>query len=92
MSTGMIDGKQAVENATKFLRNMVGDNLRDVRLEEIELSPDGQDWLVTLSFLKRGFPSAFSEILAQALPREYKLFTVSASTGDVRSMKIKQFS
>jgi hypothetical protein len=88
----MIEGKDAVEAANRFLRNMLGENLRDLRLEEIELSQDGQEWHITLSFLRRGTPAALSEILAQALPREYKVVAVSATTGDVRSMRIKQFA
>jgi hypothetical protein len=87
----MISVKQAVRNAAIFLREMYESSaIGDVRLEEVELSDDQQEWHVTLSFAPSDAvtqESPFSELLS--LPRQYKVIAVSAETGDVRSMKIR---
>jgi hypothetical protein len=91
----MIEVKQAVANAVRFLRELYGEEaLEDVRLEEVEVSEDENVWCITLGFCFPDGGSASSDLAAAlSLPpeREYKIVTVSASTGDVRSMKIRRF-
>lgn len=93
----MIDVRQAVENATDYASNLYGDELFDVRLEEVELSKDRRTWLITLGLRrKKRHWSPTVEAVRQhtgAPPepdeREYKRFHVDAKTGDVKSMKIR---
>jgi uncharacterized OB-fold protein len=91
----MIEAKVAVKNAVRFLQELYGDEaVQDIRLEEVELSEDGNVWHVTLSFSPTNGGSTSSD-LAAALgvltKREYKIVTVWSSTGEVRSMKIRTF-
>jgi hypothetical protein len=100
----MIDVKQAVANAAGFLRETFEENeVRDVRLEEVELSADDKYWNITLSFVKRGYVRVPSLPEREAArygvpwdppddPREYKQFQVDVADGKVRSMKIRQLS
>jgi len=84
----MIDVKQAVVIANRFLRDMYEEeDLVAVRLEEVELAEDGSVWNVTLSFLRQSTPIE-AEIGVWA-GRELKVITVHAESGHVRSMKIR---
>lgn len=91
----MIELKEAAQAAEQFARQLFSEGeLRYLRLEEAEVSPDGQYWLVTLgwaeSAVRQQTPvlgNMRSEILA--LPRVYKQFAVDSSTGKVVSMKIR---
>jgi hypothetical protein len=93
MESKMIDVKQAVHSAAAYARELFGDTeLRHLRLEEVELSPDGQRWKVTLGWVD---PAVTQPVLAfnqgiQKLPRVYKLFVVDAESGEVGSMKIRE--
>ena len=98
----MIDVKQAVAAATTYFRTLYNtDALSDILLEEVELTDDERLWIVTLSTLLPASKeelneTATSNALATALGvnrqhrRVYKVFTVSAENGRVRSMKIRQ--
>lgn len=57
---------------------------RDLRLEEVELSDDRSQWFVTLGY------SICEDGLGIRSVREYKIFTVDATTGEVQSMKIRE--
>jgi hypothetical protein len=57
---------------------------RDLRLEEVELSGDRSQWFVTLGY------SICEDGLGIRSVREYKIFTVDATTGEVQSMKIRE--
>jgi hypothetical protein len=88
--------EEAVKAAIDYLqqlRNHIDPTLKDIRLEEIEVSEDSKYWLITLSFTK---PSDRTEIplsvIASTLPKyqkEYKTFRVNGNTGKVESMKIR---
>ena len=88
----MIDVKQAVQSAEAYARELYrGDELRHLRLEEVERSDDGRSWYVTLGWVE---PAVSSNALVigggfQKLPRVYKVFEVDAETGVVQSMKIR---
>ena len=89
----MIDVKQAVANALKFLLDMYGEQkVLSPRLEEVELSEDGNVWYVTVSFLTEATaPDLVSALSGSSrLDRQYKVLTVWANDGNVRSMKIRQ--
>ncbi|MFH1264552.1 MAG: hypothetical protein ABIK89_02410 [Planctomycetota bacterium] len=90
----MVEVKQAVTNALVFLEDMYqGEQIDEVRLEEVELSEDGDLWHVTLSFLRgRGQSGLAKAIGSESRSREYKELTVMSRTGDVRSMKIRTLS
>ena len=50
----MIDVKEAVRTAAKYLADLFAEeDISDIRLEEVQLSEDGQTWNVTLSFLRK---------------------------------------
>jgi len=93
----MVDIKSAVAAAMEFAKNSLGsERTSKIRLEEIESSNvDGNDvWLITLSAeLIDASSFASMRSLASALgadtSREYKVFTVAKSTGEVLSMKIR---
>ncbi len=93
------DVKTAVKSAYHYVRelqDLMGSDLDDLRLEEVELSEDEKTWLVTLGYdvpVKR--KSALDEMMQsinapRGFKREYKLFAVNASTGKIESMKIRQ--
>ena len=81
-----IDSKNAVQQARSYFQDLFP-TAQDVRLEEIELSADGQFWLVTYSFAK-------PEIMLFGAPvtnpqREYKVVKLDAHTGEPQGIKIR---
>ncbi|MEM9538620.1 MAG: hypothetical protein AAGA60_03815 [Cyanobacteria bacterium P01_E01_bin.42] len=96
----LIDVRDAVAAATKYfqeVRERIG-NLKDLRLEEIELSDDEKFWLITLGFeiVPQNSPipdivrdPLFPKIERKESEREYKIFKIDAKTGEVKSMKIR---
>ena len=97
----MITPKQAVENATRFFKEVSAAEIRGLRVEEVKLSDDDQHWLITLGFLGEELvvdsdPGSLFGGLAQAQPlahprhqREYKLFRVRREDGKVEEMTIR---
>jgi hypothetical protein len=93
-----IDVRSAVVAAKQYfeyIQDMIGNPINDILLEEVELSEDKKIWYVTLGFSRPVakterslIPEAIS--LATKYEREYKLFTVDAETGEVKSMKIRE--
>ena len=85
----MIDVKQAAQTASTYFADLyAGQGVSGVRLEEVEITEDGKFWLITLSFPDRD-PSPSNLFLA-GTNRQYKVFKVDATTGQVVSMKIRQ--
>lgn len=87
----MIDVKQAARAAEAFVRALIPESgLRDVRLEEVDLSDDGGAWDITLGWAD---PGAAQNALffnpAQSSPRVYKTLRVDGTSGEVTSMKIR---
>ena len=93
-----IDVRGAVLAAKKYfedIQDMIGNSINDILLEEVELSDNKNFWYVTLGFSR---PVAKNErtlipdviSLATKTEREYKIFTVDAETGEVKSMKIRE--
>lgn len=102
----MIDVKQAVTVAFDFTRQLFAQETpHDIRLEEVELTENGEQWLVTVSFLREIPLELYSQrSLAAALMnpafdifvadgkkyrRVYKQLTVDAKTGEIHSLKMR---
>ena len=90
----MVDIKSAVAAAMDFASNSLGhERTVNIRLEEIESSNlDGNEvWLITLSTALRfsGTFVSLGAVLGADIAREYKVFTVAKSDGEVLSMKIR---
>lgn len=91
-----IDVRKAVGAAQQYfgsLQDMIGYPTEDWRLEEAELSEDKKHWFITLGFIrpvdKTSNPLAnFME--TPNYEREYKVFKIDATTGEVQSMKIRE--
>jgi hypothetical protein len=86
----MLEVKEAVKIATEYIQTLFGEKqIPELRLEEVELTPDNQFWEVTLSFVVRE-PTAYLSLGDAARTREYKIFRINAETGQVQSMKIRK--
>lgn len=82
----------AAENYLNSLQDKIGTGIQDVRLEEVELSEDKTYWLITIGF-NRLTDTASNPLGLPAIPqheREYKIFKIDTTTGEVKSMKIRQ--
>ena len=83
----MLDVKEAARKASEYFAGLYSDQkIPNVQLEEVEISDDGGYWLITLSY-----PVA-TELAALNFnfKRKYKVFTIDAKTGEVKSMKIRK--
>lgn len=92
-SKSIIDLKTVVSAAYNYLtsmQDMMGNQLQNIRLEEVELSEDKNFWLITLGFdipVKNKTPLP---VLGETTQREYKIFQVNSQTGKVEAMKIRK--
>lgn len=82
--------RQAVKNAMEFLGSVQeAKPPEEVTVEEVELSEDGEFWLITISFYPPG--SSLDAIIQDKKPlKNYKLFKIDAFSGDVISMKMRE--
>lgn len=86
----MLEVREAVKVATEYIQTLFSEKqIPELRLEEVELTPDNQFWEVTLSFVVRE-PTAYLSLGDAARTREYKTFRINAETGQVQSMKIRK--
>ena len=82
--------KEAVSAATIAIRELLaGEELVDLRLEEVEQSEDERYWLITLGFTEEGSRAAFTFPRPSDYVRRYKVFKIDANTGKVVAMKIR---
>jgi hypothetical protein len=80
----MLDVKEAAQRASDYFAVLYADQgVSKVQLEEVELTDDGQYWLITLSF-------PITPSLSLPAKRKYKVFKIHATTGEVKSMKIRK--
>jgi hypothetical protein len=93
----MLDLRSAVmhaQNYLKDLKDMLGNSLEDLRLEEVELSDDKQYWLITLGYSRLVDKTKNKNTLLEGMiphyERDYKIFKVNAQTGEVEAMKIRE--
>ncbi len=93
----MISVKEAVDASKKYAKEIFADSrLKDLRVEEVEFEEYQQKWLITLGWVETAVREGAFNVLASAygisqevLPRVYKVFSVDATTGNVKSMKIR---
>lgn len=90
----MLDVKAAVKIASEYLAGIYeGIELHDVLLEEVELSKNGLNWLVTIGFSRpvppRTVPTILQSLGGPQYKREYKVMCVDRTTSEVQSMKIR---
>lgn len=76
----MIGVQLAVQSAQRFLKELVP-AAENVAIEEVELSEDETNWLITLSFFE-GPTGPWAE-------RKFKIFRVSTRDGQIKAMKIR---
>jgi hypothetical protein len=91
----IIDVKKAVSAARNYLQSLeieIGAPLKDLLLEEVELTDDREFWLITLGFNHQvQLPENPLGInLSPREERKYKIIKVNAETGEVKSMKIRE--
>lgn len=98
----MIDVATAVRNASEYFKeievSLNGSPPENLRLEEVEKSEDADHWLITLGYDARSALPPSQSLLRPALlsddkwryVREYKLFRINTSTGEIESMKIRK--
>ncbi|MBE9063030.1 hypothetical protein [cf. Phormidesmis sp. LEGE 11477] len=95
----MVDVTTAVKSASKYLKQVeqvMGSELENLRLEEVEKEEGTDHWLITLGYDARSaLPPASSlfndpEDVNWKYERAYKLFRINAETGEVESMKIRK--
>ncbi len=84
-----VNVKAATTAALKYFKDVYAPNLPDnIRIEEVWLSDDEENWHITLGY---DLPAS-SQALAILQPpvREYKEFVVRASDGRVVAMRIRK--
>lgn len=88
-----IDVKRAVKSAREYIQHVYeGENaLRGLMLEEVEISEDGQYWLITLGFdTDEPNPREYLTLAAPKYVRAYKIIQVRTDDGRAESMKIRE--
>lgn len=87
----MIDVKQAVRVAAEYFTDLIPTKAEGLLLEEVELvERDGREcWSITFS---TPLPAVGIANLMAGARKDYKVFTVDAETGQVKSMKIRQIN
>ncbi len=85
----MLDVREAAHRASEYFARLYADQgVSNVQLEEVELTDDGQYWLITLSYPVVPPNQAPINFLFNS-NRKYKVFKIDAKTGEVKSMKIR---
>jgi hypothetical protein len=90
-----IDVKGAVKVASSYLEQLYDKQLlQDVLLEEVRRSEDDRYWLVTMGFSRPLPPrTLFEKMVSDSGPvmkREYKIFEIDSTNGEVRGMRIRE--
>ena len=78
--------KDVVTKAMTYAAELFTD-AEGIRLEEVDRS--GHLWRVTLSFQRRGTMGALANL---PVSRDYKIFTVGDTDGEVTSVKVRVLS
>ncbi len=96
---GLRDAVKSVRDYIVEFNDILHNNLEDSMIEETELSEDGKFWLITVGFNRQIDPREKETLLPglrgmipkeqlATIRRDYKIFKVDSSTGEVVSMKI----
>lgn len=89
----MVDLEAAVDVARRIFESVYTKPHEQLNVEEIELSEDNRHWIVTLGFddptsrLPRGGLVAITSGLSDRPLRRYKVVTIDAANGQIRSLK-----
>lgn len=89
----MIDVKTAANAATNYLKDIyITADIRDLMLEEVELSEDEQHWLITIGLSRPKLKMSPIQNVLNSDERErvYKVIKVRAMDGKPLSMKIRE--
>ncbi len=82
--------KEAVKAAADYLQMLYeGEELEDLRLEEVERIPGG-NWRITYGFTMKNPYSNALQALAAPSRREYKVIEVDNQSGEAISMRIRE--
>ena len=88
--TETLDARRAVQIAWEQFHDLFkATPAANVDLEEVELSPDGKYWLVTLSYQEMRRKSLELPDFLRVPRQKFKVFKVDRKTGTVVSMKIR---
>jgi hypothetical protein len=93
----MISLSQAIDSAQQFVSSYFStDEIKSLRLEEVELSDDGKSWKITLGWVEPAVrTTSVGGLMGQGradivpLPRVYKQFLVNTETAEVTAMKFR---
>ena len=85
------DVKDAVAKAVFYANSLLGSELTDFMLEEVELSDDGKYWLITVGF-NRSEPQAgpLQALTGTTFRRVYKVVKIRKDNGQFVSMTMRQ--
>ena len=90
-----MDAREAIKAAKSYVEYALeGEDVAQIRLEEIEFDDQAGAWVVTLGLLRPNMESK-SEMVSNLLgnksyKRSYKILTINDSDATVKSMKIRQ--
>ena len=90
----MLTIKEAVNKIKATVVELFGDDIKDIRLEEMELNNEEKSYKLTISFLVPNnnvstMASLFSQNNSPYI-REYKNVIINNETGEISSIKIKK--
>lgn len=89
-----IEVSAAIAVANKQLSKLLGRTPPGLRLEEVEFDGADNAWLITLGYLEEEVdlnPPLIPPLLERKkYERVYRVFRIDATTGDFRSMKLRQ--
>jgi hypothetical protein len=97
----MIDVKEAAKRAAEYFGNLYSEQrYSDILLEEVEMTDDEENWLITLSYAYEPLASILDPLTTvdraftppKPKPRKYKLFKIDGATGNVKAMKIRSLN
>jgi hypothetical protein len=89
-----MDVKEAVVRAKKYVLELFAEeNLTNVGLEEVELEPQSNEWIVTIGFSRPWDEpkNALAALAGSNLPRRaYKVVRIDNATSQVLSVKNRE--
>lgn len=91
----MLEVREAAKKARQYLSEVYDSGqVKDILVEEVQASEDHRYWVITLGFdrlvePRDNLPGALQTLVGGAFKREYKMFEIDRSTGQVLSMKIR---
>jgi len=89
----MMEVKEVIKIATDYIKELYSaDEIKDLSLEEVEISEDNKFWIVTMAFTRQMMQplNPMEAMSGPKFARFYKELKIDAKTGQVRSMKNKK--